>query len=139
MGSAGTKLPSQRAQVEQTMQVTIARGENTWLGLMLQRESGSNEAPVKIIGVEAGAVTDWNAENPSKSLRCGDQLISVNGAHAYDDMLEEFRRSGTLDLVVQCGDRTRSVVRRVSLSNADWVLPQCIIDDLPHVDAADCF
>merc|ERR1711997_1042713 len=35
-------------------------------------------------------------------------------------------------------DRANSVVRRVSLTNADWVLPQCVIDNFPHVDAVDC-
>ncbi|CAE7233683.1 Dnajb8 [Symbiodinium natans] len=82
--------------------VTVTISGNNRLGVDADWSDGKT---LYIKAILAGAVSDWNKENPTKSVQPGDRVISVNGVSGdAQAMVREIKDRSLLQLLFQKGE-----------------------------------
>lgn len=83
----------------QTFVVSLERlASSRTLGLNVEFEDRES---LEVMEIHDGLISDWNASNPDKAVRVGDQIVNINGVteDTYA-MLDMVRRTGIISLVV---------------------------------------
>lgn len=81
--------------------VTLARGQGKAFGARLV-DTETEEIGLMIARIsEEGALSEWNARNPSRSVAPGDSIVNVNGLTAPWAIMEEMSNAMTVEMVVR--------------------------------------
>eukprot|EP00913_Durusdinium_trenchii_P012136 g11398.t2 len=96
---SGLKLPGMTATKAGQWMVTVSISGSNRLGVDADWSDGKT---LYIKAILAGAVSDWNKENPAKAVQPGDRVISVNGVSGdAQAMVREIKDRSLLQLLFQ--------------------------------------